>query len=334
MAGYSGATKLNKVYLGGTPIKAVYKGTTKLWASSSSMYGKVAAVSFGQLSLSDDYFATWTAHYSSDTNMKCICFSEDRFFIGAIGKILTFKDGVFTTVFNLSSTNQAIVGIIAHKKTIIAWYSSTMVVSTDGGATWTVNNTGIGGVLYSRNVIFDGTRFLAIGTNGYIYTSTNGLSWTSINVDNGNWTQGLFYLNGKYFLTASGANYWKYSTDLVVWKSCANTIGETTDYNSSPYLDFINGVYTAAFINPTYKPIGYSIDGFTWSIKAQNYPAGGLQWISVNCEDRILIVSSAFTASSGMGVWQTTNGIDYELITYNEPPINPTTGRCVAYANE
>lgn len=334
MAGYFGATALNKINFGSTPIKNVYLGTTELWARASTMYGKVAAVNYAQLALSNDYFVSWTNHYNSEANMISICFSEDRFFIGAAGKIITFKDGVFTTVFSLPSSTQSVAGIVANKKNIVAWYSSTTVVSTDGGATWTVNNSAVSGILYNRNITFDGRKFVAVFSNGYVYTSTNGIAWTNISEVGSAWTQGIFYLNGRYYVSCSGNGYWKYSTNLVTWKTCANTIGETSDYSSTPYLDFINGVYTAAFITPTYQPIGYSTDGVNWKIKTQNYPIGGLNWISVNCGDRILIISSAFTASSGMSIWQTTNGIDYTKITEGSPSNNSTTGRCIAYANE
>lgn len=339
MAGFFSSTKFNKIYWGTTPIKNAYLGSTKLWASTSSMYGKVASVNYSVLSLSSDYFASWT-NYNNSENMRCICFSEDRFFIGAVGKILTFKDGVFSTVFTLPITTQSVIGITAYKKNIVAWYSSTTVVSTDGGATWSIHNTGYTGIFYANTITHDGTKFVGVHTGGYVVTSVDGKSWTTGMYTGEAWTRGIYYLNGRYYLVSQGYNRHKYSTDLVTWTMCATTIGESwTDtssvaYSSIPMLEYINGTYVCVHSLAYVYPVGYATDGSNWTIKQQNYPIGGLNWICVNCGDRVLIVSKAFYASSGMSVWQTTNGIDYTRVTNGAPSIDPVSNRCVAYANE
>lgn len=342
------ARNIKNIYIGdglARNIKNVYVGDANniarsCWSSHSNLYGSVALVYYSNLYFSRDYFATTTTYTHANSNMICICYSEDRYYIGGYdGNIYSFKDGVFTKLYKANTTN-FILGIVAYKKNIVAHYSNMAVVSLDGGNTWsehTVGGAAIGNIPI-RGMMHDGKQFMCIMSgDGYLYTSPNGISWTKSTLM-GTGYRYIFYLNGIYIATGAGLVSYKYSTDLVVWKSSNYSLGESwiaadSDYtqNSIPKLDYINGVYTCTQYAAYNKPTGYSLDGVMWTTKAQSYPMGGVHWFNINCGDRLLAICSPNT-SSGYGVWQTTDGINYTKITTNTSLV--ATNYCnMAYAN-
>ena len=349
----SKARKVTNAYVGidgkARKVKAVYVGDANgkarlVWNSQSALYGSVAHVSYNYLYLSRDYYMSTTAYRNENEYMTCICFSGDRFYIGADdGKIFSFKDGTFTTLYAPTNNSWYIQGIVGMNKNIVAHYSNTAVVSLDGGSTWSEHTIGDSstGNIAPRGMICDGKQFLCISSSdGYLYTSPNGKTWTKGSYIS-TYYKYLFYANKRYYAAKDGAAGYQpyiYSTDSITWKNCSSSIGESWipagsdyTYHTVPTIDYINGAYTVVQVYPHVCPIGYSTDGITFTTLRQNYPEGGSSWNSVNCGDRIIAFETPFK-STGVGVWQTTDGINWSKISSNTN-VYVTQFNNMAYAN-
>ena len=102
----------------------------------------------------------------------------------------------------------------------VAAGSEWIVTSTDGKA-WTSADTTSPGVL--TDVIFGGGRFLAVGIDGNILWSDNGISWESTAVAPEIQLNSAAYGNGTYLVNGvSGASWLLRNTNLTGSKGPAN----------------------------------------------------------------------------------------------------------------
>jgi hypothetical protein len=354
----SKARKIKSAYIGvdgiARKIKAIYVGDANgkarvSWSSQSNLYGTVASINGTDLYLSKDNFATTEKYTNGYNSMNCICFNKDRYLMGGYNKIFSFKDGTFTTLYTSSGTGtQTIFGILAHDKNIVAYKYSDVFISKDGGITWSEHPIGTGedsgGSLdiYGMGMIHDGKQFVCIKPTGYVYTSPTGEVWTRKSFVCKDFKH-IFYVNGRYYTAYGGIAPFYYSTDLINWTACKNTVGESwiksgesSTRNTIPKIDYINGVYTLIQVDQNITPTGYSTDGSSWTTLSSNYPMGGMYSTSINCGNKILMFSynNSFGDSTGWNksVWITTDGIHYSQI--GNVPFAVYYNSWLAYADE
>lgn len=317
------AKKIKKAYIGDANGKA-----RLVWSSQSSMYGSIALVYGRYLYFTKDYFATSTSYYNEASDMIAVKFVNDRYIMtGSYGRISSFKDGVFTLLYAPSNLNTTIWGIAFNDKNIVCYGYNKVILSKDGGATWTEKDMGISDTNFAYGnhncMIHDGTQFVCIKPSGKVYISQTGETWTQKSFPGEDYKY-IFYLNGKYFVGRDGIGKFKYSTDLVNWQECSNSLGSmwwpsgsSNTVYSVPQMDYINGIYTLAQARTYSLPTGYSRDGITWEYVGDYYPMGGFDYYSLNCGDRILLFSYYQSDGKPNRIWQTTNGINYSEVREN-----------------
>lgn len=332
----SKARKINNAYIGidgiARQVKQIYVGDANgkarlVWSAHSNLFGSIAYVQARYLYLTTDYFANTTSYYNETFEMQYICFAKDRYFTtGSRGRISSFKDGVFTLLYS-SPNSTSILGMAAHDNNIVCHSYNTVIISKDCGTTWIEQSMGIDDTNFLNGryhcMIHDGTQFVCIKPSGNVYTSPTGEVWTKKSLAGSNYKY-IYYANGKYFAADEGMSYIKYSTDLVNWQSCSNTLGSmwwpsgsSTTVYSFPQIDYINGVYTLVQAKTSNLPNGYSRDGIRWEYVSDYYPQAAYDFYSLNCGDRILIFSHSQSDSRAGTIWQTTDGINYTALRSN-----------------
>lgn len=94
--------------------------------------------------------------------------------------------------YNLSYGANKFIGIMGN-------IGAGRVYTSTDGTTWTYTNNNLGAYTWG-DIAYDGSRFIAIGRNGYISTSANGVNWTKPTQNSilgaNNWTA-ITYGNGK-----------------------------------------------------------------------------------------------------------------------------------------
>jgi hypothetical protein len=123
------------------------------------------------------------------------------------------------------------------------------------GVTWLEGNTPATGL---NKLFFINNLFFAIGGSCQIYTSTDGLAWTSRSTATTAASPiDLFYENGRYFMT--GVSGYMTSTDAVSWTAV------TTNGAYLRGVKYFGGKYWASNSNGS-GGLRYSSDGLTWTI--------------------------------------------------------------------
>ena len=150
-------------------------------------------------------------------------------------------------------------------------YSGTRLVVIAGGASGGTNvaytddlgdNWTAGGALPSSNhtdIAYGSGKFIAIKSGGAVSSSTDGTSWSTVNVPSGNWTS-IAYGNGRFVAVQSGDDTRMYSFDGVTWYT--SSIDENTN---SPWskVEYSQGTFAA--ITSTTNIVSMSTSGYTWS---------------------------------------------------------------------
>jgi len=178
--------------------------------------------------------AEWASGTALGTNLNGIAFNGSRLVVvGDSGTILAGD-------YNYTSTNP---------RGVTAWTPPT---SLPAGFSATTNLSA---------VIFSGQQFVALGIDGSILTSTDGLTWTSpstISTGGANMNAiafGTVSGAGHYVVVGNGGNIFT-SSDLVTWAQVANT-------GSHLYsVSFLNGGFVATGASGTLLT---SADGSAWT---------------------------------------------------------------------
>jgi hypothetical protein len=180
-------------------------------------------------------------------------------------------DGVVTTPFNFD---------------VAAFGNSTFVVvdsaggdqyavqtSTDSGVTWTQYRISFG--IY--NLLWDGSKWVALASDNVIYTTTDFVTWTAAGVC-GDKAGGLdmtciAYYSGTY-VAVGNYGVIQTSTDLVAWTSQTSGIASnSTNYIVKVIHDGTKWI-AAGYFNTTSAPIFLtSTDAVTWTNLSANLPA-------------------------------------------------------------
>ena len=182
-------------------------------------------------------------------------------------------------------------------------------VSTDG-STWT--RTDQEGDDNLKDVVYDGTKFVALGNRAVISTSTDGIAWNSIYVDNlgyDNSWQALAY-NGTKFVALGSGGYVSTSIDGTTW----TTATQNSNLGSHSWL-------ALAYGNNKFVALGYngytsiSADGTTWTTATQNSNLGSQSWraLAYNGTKFVAVGADGYISTSTYGTTWTTAVQDSNL---------------------
>ena len=169
---------------------------------------------------------------------------------------VTIKDpGSLNTTATLHNTNSTITANFEPPISI-----SNFIIVGNNGIILSKGQRYIVGSVDWKNVIYGNGKYVAVGGDGYISTSTDGINWTTPKNIGGNLTISWFcvcYGGGK-FVTMGLNEYTATSTDGINW-----TISTMTPNNVVNWFDVIyaNGRYVAVG-NNTYTTS--SVDGINW----------------------------------------------------------------------
>lgn len=239
-------------------------------------------------------------------------------------KIYTSSDGVtFGTPTLTDSTaetynNTCRAGIYANSKFIfIASDASSVVRSVDGdstGATFTLrDSSGVG--QGTRDIDWDGTRFIAVGGTKFTY-STTGLNnaWSDTTINGSFSGNGICYGSSLYVAVGNGGAIYT-STDRSTWT--ARTSGVGVVLLSVAYSSTL-GMYCAVGGAGNPGVITTSTDGTSWT--TQTIPSGvdalqRVRWSSSH--------SKFFAVSTNGKIIYSADGVTWVKSTY-APASNPT----------
>jgi hypothetical protein len=162
-----------------------------------------------------------------------------------------YGNGTFVAVNNLNTSNSSI------------WYSP-------DGITWTENRNTEFSIYGVNAVAFGNGRFVIGGYNSRISTSTDGITWTAVNLPpniqvNLSIIESMAFGNGTFVAAGMGAV--ATSTDGVTWRQ-ATIVNQVVPDNSIAYG---NGKFVVVG-DGGYG--SYSTDGMTWSDAEMTFGKG------------------------------------------------------------
>jgi len=241
-----------------------------------------------------------------------------RLGIGSTGQVLTVAGGVptwatqasgtitFTPVMTLTS-NWNVRGLATNGSNIMVAVgtSGNLYSSTDSGATWASRTSGFGANSI-WHVAFGNGLFVAVGANGTITTSTDGITWTARTAGvSTNALTCVVYANSLWVAVGFGANGGTggitTSTDGTTWTKRTTPTTSATQLNSVAY----GGGYWVAVGEVNTRNGYYSTDAITWTV----LPAGmnvamdyvyynGSNWMAFD-----IATSSRYCVGAPSGTW-------------------------------
>ncbi len=171
---------------------------------------------------------------------------------------------------------------------------------------WEVRTSGTASDLY--NITYDGGKFVAVGADGSITTSTDGITWTSQTLTGGGLFYGVTYGNGTFVASGQGGAVVT-STDGSSWTS------RTTPTSAM--------LYCAAYGNGTFVVVGMggtvisSNDGVTWTKQTSDTTKdlygvayGNNRFVVVGTAGLLLTSPDGATWTSHDGLSANTNWLD------------------------
>ncbi|TYQ15275.1 UNVERIFIED_CONTAM: dockerin type I repeat protein [Acetivibrio alkalicellulosi] len=125
---------------------------------------------------------------------------------------------------------------------VVGVSSGKVLISKDGGKKWCMVETGL--ELYSNRIYYDGTRFIRLGTNGFISSSLDGETWV-ICESGFNYISGLIYDGSKHILVEFNGT--------ILYGSLFESIEQDSDFlygdlNGDGVVDSIDYVYLKRYI--------------------------------------------------------------------------------------
>ena len=145
--------------------------------------------------------------------------------------------------------------------------------STDNGVTWTQYLIGIA----IANLLWDGSKWVALSTENTIHTTTDFINWTTVGVcgdlAGGQYMNCLAYYNGTYVAVGVFGAI-QTSTDLVAWTSQTSGIASiSTNYIVKVIHDGTRWIAVGRFDASSTGIFLTSTDAVTWTNLSANLPA-------------------------------------------------------------
>lgn len=150
-----------------------------------------------------------------------------------------------------------------------------------------------------RKVTYGNGRFIAVGDNGYVSTSTDGVNWTTPKQVNSKTLYGATYGNGYYYI--SGRQYIGKSTDGNNWTQVSSSLIQYADiaYGNGCLVVTSNAQRGTVYVS--------SDNGNTWTKKERLLSSTNI----FNNQNSITYGNGIFIASSYMEVVTSETGIDW-----------------------
>lgn len=181
---------------------------------------------------------------------------------------------------------------IANGNVVVSCPQSTIIYSTDGGLTWTTANVGFTGTATAcREVIWDGSKYIAVGQSGQVgYTTNIAGTWTQTTVGITNsdcWSIAYSPTLGRYCV-GMGNGTVRTATSVLAgstWTAATGTFGGSVDM-----VRWGNGRFVASGDGRT---IAYSTNGTAFTVTQYNTSttkadvwgvynfSGGNTWLAV-----------------------------------------------------
>ena len=211
--------------------------------------------------------------------------------------------------FSATATNAAGTSTASSATYPTTPYSAATAAAAAGtGSIWTLRTgTGLGtweALAYGDN------KWIAIGRNASAMTSTDGITWNALTVENRTW-RALAYGNGRW--VAAGERYYNdslmmYSTNNGTTWTERNGVAVAKDWSS---LTYGNGLFVAVsdeIAGTTTQQVSTSPDGVTWTTRSSSTAAA---WKSVAYD----AVNGLFVAVAEDRVMTSTDGTSWTTQT-------------------
>lgn len=214
---------------------------------------------------------TWSTRSAGASNFMRVIYANSLFVaVGASGVIYTSTDGAAWTS-RTSGVATQLNDVVWNGSLFVAVGASGTITTSPDGVTWTNRSPGEGAS--SLNAIaWNGTRFVVINTtNGSIWISTNGFTWTRTASTQSNTNTSLQYINGKFVIV--GVGMVQYSSDGINWFASDNIQYIPSSINR---LYKLGGKYLAA----TDRGIYVSTDGTSFAVAGRSQPYYGIASIA------------------------------------------------------
>jgi hypothetical protein len=179
-----------------------------------------------------------------------------------------------------------------------------------------------------------GTAFTAVGANGAIYSSADGITWTAQKSTLATNLNAAAYRGGVY-LAAGDGGAMLYSTDAVSWT--ARTTGTANNLNA---VSTNSGLFVAVGAKGT---IVYSLDGITWTAAANSAttndlyavtPYGNSLWIAVGANGALVISADGSTWTAvASNTTLDLKGVAYGISTATNAPLFVAVGANGAFTS-
>lgn len=237
------------------------------------------------------------------------------------GMIITSTDGEYWTT-RAAQTNTLFSVTYGAGTWVAGGNFGYLVTSTDDGATWTPRSFGVSQTI---NRVIYGDKFVAVGNNSTIRTSTDGITWTARSTGMSGAYNDIVYAAplSRYVLIGSGGIV-AYSTDAITW---------TNNYNGSAYIGedmnkvaYGNGVFIAGGTN---QRMMKSTDGITWSrsespsaLEPMNYQP----YIAYNPSSGVFGMTYVYSQYGNFTVYTSTNGDVWRQHGNDGGAFNPSPG--------
>jgi hypothetical protein len=266
---------------------------------------------------------TWSTQMSDNSNnFSSVIWTGTQFVASDYDdNYYTSPDGVTWTTHEGDDSDNSIDVLASNGNQIVAvgeaYNGAAVEISPDGGITWTEQSYDITNDTDVNGVTAFGTSFVAVDDDGYAYTSTDGITWTSHSTD-ANWLNAVTG-NDSLLVAVGGDGFVATSTNGTTWITQNSTVGESlyrVVYNGTIFMAV--GDYDA-----DYGTVITSPDGVAWT--AQNSTVSdalyglawnGSLWVAVGENDGFATV---VTSPDGV-TWTTQNstvGGDLETVAWN-----------------
>jgi hypothetical protein len=237
---------------------------------------------------------------------------------------LTTWTGLGSTIFSKEMNSIAYNGT----DTYVAVGRGTNTVAYRYGGVW----TGLGSTFFTAgySAQWQNNKFYITGKDGYMYSSSDGISWSPFNVPFLKGAYDIAYGNETWVAVGEGINGIAYSYDAISWYGLGTTIftvGKGIIYNLNRFIATGQGNHSLA----------YSLDGITW------YGRGTTTFSSygnnVGSNNLLTVIGSANTTAIGYRAgyqYQGTNSVSigFSSGVYNQKDNSVAIGSYAGYSNQ
>lgn len=203
-------------------------GSSYTWNGIIYANGKfVACGQYSYIAVSTDgtNWTTYKVDSSATYNWADIAYGNSKFVVvGSSGRISTSSNGTTWTTPNWFDSSHNLLSIAyGNGKFVTMGNGSTYIGVSTNGTTWSKYAVP-SGMLMGYGMAFGNGKFVCSSSNGHIFTSNDGQTWTKFTTDvNGNWMDVIY--NGEMFIAVGRS--WNNSYSKYVNTITTSIDGET-----------------------------------------------------------------------------------------------------------